>query len=89
MLKRENNDMLESFERGRAIRARETFCNDNLDSSMGVSGIPMLLLKYFRMKGRESKGVLVSISVKTCLNCENLESKKKKESIILELRSVK
>jgi hypothetical protein len=41
------------------------------------------------MKGRESKGVLVSIPVKACLNCENLEPKKKKESIILELRSVK
>jgi hypothetical protein len=44
MLEGENNDMLESFERGRAIGARETFCNDNLDSAMRVSGIPMLLL---------------------------------------------
>lgn len=79
MLERKSNDMLVAFEWGRAIRARETFCNDNLDSTLRIPGIPMFLLQYLRMKWRESKGVLVSISVKICFNCENLKSKKGRE----------
>lgn len=72
--------MLVSFKWGWAIGARETFCNDNLDSTLRIPGIPMFLLQYLRMKWRESKGVLVSISVKICFNRENLESKKGKEN---------
>lgn len=79
MLERKSNDMLVSFEWGRAIGAREPFCNDNFDSTLRIPSIPMFLLQYLRMKWRESNAVLVSISVKICFNCENLKSKKGRE----------
>lgn len=82
MLERKSNDMLVPFEWGRAIGARETFCNDNLDSTLRISGIPMFLLQYLRMKWRESKAVLVPISVKICSNCEKLKSEKGRGNVI-------
>jgi hypothetical protein len=44
MLEGENNDMLVALEGGRAIGPRETFCNNNLDPTLRITGIPVLLL---------------------------------------------
>ena len=66
MLKREGNDILDSFEWRRAIRPSKSFSNDDLDPAVWVSSIPVSLIQNLRVESWKPKNILIAVPVNIC-----------------------
>lgn len=64
MLKGHVDNIFESLERWGSIGACETLSDDDLDTTEGVSGIPVLMVENLMVESGESQGILISVSIK-------------------------
>jgi hypothetical protein len=63
MLERENDNVLDSLKRGRAIRTREALRKNNSDSAQFIRSVPVPLLQNLAMKWRKTQIVLVPLAI--------------------------
>jgi hypothetical protein len=63
MLEGEHNNISDALERRRSVRSREALCDNNSDTAMDVSSVPMGLLEEFLVKWREAQAILIAILI--------------------------
>lgn len=63
MLKRENDDIFHTFKWRSAVWTGEALGEDNPDSTMCVSSVPIALLQDLTVEGRKAETVLIAISI--------------------------
>lgn len=67
MLEGEHDDVLDSLKGRRPVRPRESFGDDDSDTPVRISGVPMHLIQSIHLKRWEVQIVGVAVSVDLCL----------------------
>jgi hypothetical protein len=67
MLERKDNDVFDSFERRRAMGTGKTLCENDLNSAVRITSIPVPLFQDVWMEWREAQDVLIAVSIHFCL----------------------
>lgn len=63
MLKRQNDDIFHTFKGRSAVWTGEALGEDDPDSTVCVTSIPIALLQDLTVEGRKAESVLITISV--------------------------
>lgn len=63
MLERQNDDIFHTLKRRGAVWTSEALTDDDPDSTMRVSSIPIALLQDFTVEYRKAESVLIAISI--------------------------